>query len=341
MPAAMSAVRAWPTLGLAIVDWPDLAHHFELEYGPATDGDALGGVDGSRSALVVERLRSRGTAASAGLVSAGRHKTTSWSFSLGEASSEPIRGALAVRGTFGKSLVQSLIVEPLLTIAMARHGRALLPAAGIVLDGGTLLLAGASRSGKSSLAVRAWARGERLLGDDRIIVTGDGWALPFPRRLRLYPDLRSTAHAAFRQVGFGVQARLRAAGAVRGITRGWVGLPVLAPWTAVIEADGPARPLGRIVVIERDDSATGLRWLDGLEPVAARIAAVLDRDLRVIAAHNAAWADEAARTRGRVLDIARRSIAASGATCAVLIVPGRWPATYAIEAVEHEVGLGT
>ena len=139
MAASPSAVRAWPALGLAIEDWPDLTRHFEREYGPASTMD--------RPDLRIERLAAPAARPRAGPVKRARHKTTTWAVRLAEPSADPLVAALSIRGVFGRSLVQSLLVEPLLTVSMLRTGRALVPAAGLVVDDRALLA-------RRSIAVR-------------------------------------------------------------------------------------------------------------------------------------------------------------------------------------------
>jgi hypothetical protein len=189
--------------------------------------------------------------------------------------------------------------------------------------------------------MRGWSRGLRLLGDDRVIVSSDGLVSAFPRRIRLYPDLRSTAPDAYRRLTRRARLRLRATAGIRTITRGWVALPALAPWRAIVGTTTPAAPLGRMVVIERDNDATALRWIEGSEPALARLAAVVDRDLRTLSDHGTAWSEEASRVRARAIDVVGEAVDATRAACGVLVVPGLWPAPTALDAVERELGLST
>ena len=96
-----------------------------------------------------------------------------------------------------------------------------------------------------------------------------------------------------------------------------------------------------MVVIERDNDATELRWIEGREPAMARLAAVLDRDLRTLSDHGSAWSAEATRVRARAIDVVGEAVDATRAACGVLVVPGLWPAAAALDAVERELGLST
>jgi hypothetical protein len=338
MPPRGSATRVWPELRLAVDDWPDLAGHLEREYGPAVSA-ANGGTD-APIALRIGRLRSSSpseTGGAASAVSGARHKTTTWSLRLSPPEADPIRAELRIRGVFGRSLAQSNIIEPLIAASMSRREAALVPAAGIVVDDRVVLLSGASRSGKSTLAMRAWARGNAILGDDRVILTPDATVAPFPRRLRLYPDLRSTATGAYARVGARVRSSLRRAETIRRLTLGWIGLPVLVPAQRVLQ-DTPA-PLGRLVIIERRDDEEHLRWIDGLEPALDRLETVVRRDMRSLADHDAAWGRETGRVVARIRQIASAALGLTGAGTGVLVVPRHWPAPAALAAVERELGL--
>ncbi len=159
--------------------------------------------------------------------------------------------AIDVRGPLGLTLIQSYIVEPLLSLAAVRAGLALVPSAAIALNGKALLLIGRSRSGKSSLAARALAAGLRVLGDDQVLINPSQECLPFPRRLRVYPDLMRTAPAAFAALRPSARGALAALGRVNALTRGFVA-PPLRVKASSLGADTPTPlPIGEVVVIRR------------------------------------------------------------------------------------------
>ena len=82
------------------------------------------------------------------------------------------------------------IVEPLALFLLTRLGRTPVHAAGVVIDGTAVLLAGPSGSGKSSLALAAAARGLEVLSDDTAYVQREPklrvWGWPGP--IHVFPD---------------------------------------------------------------------------------------------------------------------------------------------------------
>jgi hypothetical protein len=197
----------------------------------------------------------------------GGHKTTSWSVSLGRADADPLRAVLALRGRprwFGVSLIQGFIVEPLISVAAAIGGHALLPAAAIAEEGGALLLIGRSRSGKSSLSARALALGRQVLGDDQVLIDAGGLITPFPRRMRVYDDLLETSPMAVRSLPPRVRLDLRLRRVVRLATRGFVAPSLAIPRNAFGDVqEAVAMPVHRIVVVRRSTSAQEL----SMEPI--------------------------------------------------------------------------
>ena len=90
------------------------------------------------------------------------------------------------------------VTDTLLLFLLARHGRVPLHAAGVIVQGRVLVLAGPSGSGKSSLALAALGRGLALLSDDTLYVQRDPvlrlWGLPRP--IHVFPrDAPSGRHA--------------------------------------------------------------------------------------------------------------------------------------------------
>jgi hypothetical protein len=76
------------------------------------------------------------------------------------------------------------VVDPLALFLLTRYGRVPLHAAGILVDGTAVLLAGRSGSGKSTLALTALGDGRTVLSDDTVYVQTRPalrvWGLPRP-----------------------------------------------------------------------------------------------------------------------------------------------------------------
>src|SRR4051794_24445741 len=179
--------------------------HFEREYGPAA------AADGTPQVVADIRLR-LGTRSATDLPHAGGHKTARWRVALGDPSEQPLRIAADVSGgppAFALSLVQGYYVEPLVAVALARAGRAALPSAGVLSPDGAVVVLGRSGTGKSSMSVHALAHGRGILGDDQVVIGDDGGCWPYPRRLRLYPDVRQTAPEAWRRLRASTRRTLR------------------------------------------------------------------------------------------------------------------------------------
>ncbi len=307
--------------------------HFAREYGPAADH----GPD--RSAQVEVDLRwALGTREERAATVAGGHKTVRWTAGLSEPGADPLRGSITLRGgppSFALSLVQGYFVEPLTGLAVSRSGGVLLPAAAIERDGGALLLIGRSRSGKSSLAARAIAADRGVLGDDQVVIGRGGECRPFPRRLRLYPDLEATAPAAHRGLPPAARVALVARRGARALSRGYVAPPVLIASSA-LGARRPQRPLPiqRVAVLERSRQERELV----AQPLAAdqvlEVARAVLEDQRLhLRAAGPAW--EAALTAASHEDLTRVAAALRDAPLVRLAVPAAWEAPQAIAALER------
>jgi hypothetical protein len=229
--------------------------YFRAEYGPAAlsqdaEKPAVPAVD----VLIGSRF-GEGTGTTAGHRELlGAHKLARWR-ALVPVTPElgTMRLAVAVRGPLGLALVQSSVIEPLISLAAVRAESVLLPGAAIAQGERTVLLIGRSRTGKTSLAARALGSGLRVLGDDQIIINADRECLPFPRRLRLYPDLSRTAPTAFAALQPSVRTKLAALGRVNALTRGFVAPPVsVSPSAFGANGNASVRVLiGEVVVVRR------------------------------------------------------------------------------------------
>jgi hypothetical protein len=309
--------------------------HFEREYGPPERAEHVD--------VEADVRRSPRPPMGAG---AGGHKTARWQVTLSDPGERPLRAGVAVGGgpaSFALSLVQGYYVEPLVGVALARAGFTALPSAAVVAGDGALVIMGRSRSGKSSVSVRQLTAGRALLGDDQVVIGPDGGCWRYPRRLRVYPDIRWTAPAAWARLRPSTRRTLLARAALRRLTRGFV-----APSLAVPNSElGPPAPHGRraatgLLVVERsDDDALVETRRD-----AAWAAGVAGELLAAQRERLSALADE--RWRAAIRDAEERERAVLAAwlervPITGLAIPRRWDAPTAIGTLAERVerGLGT
>ncbi len=310
--------------------------HFVREYGPAADEPDPAGVEAD---LHWERTpRSTGHA-----LVAGGHKTARWRVGLSSPDADPLRASIALQGgppSFALSLVQGYFVEPLIAVSAARSDMVLLAGAAVEEGGGALLLVGRSRSGKSSLTARAIASGRGVLGDDQVLVDRSGRCWPFPRRIRVYSDLRSTAPAAHAHLNRRSQLALEARRVAKATSRGAVAPSLLldpaqlGPWRR-----SEPLPIRRVVVIERSPSASVL----AIEPIGS--AEAIDAALAALAAQREHLVG-ASTAWNATLDATLRSekdsltCAFAHASTARMAVPAAWCAPRAIAELDEWLNGG-
>ena len=190
------------------------------------------------------------------------YKTVRWQVDLSAQDAPVLEARISLHGrprAFARSLVQGLLVEPLLSVAAGRAGSLLLPAAAFGDERGVVVVLGRSRSGKTSLSMHALALGTQVLGDDQVAIGADGLCRPFSRRLRVYSDLRKTVPLAWRRLPRGAAAGLTGLGLLRRASRGRVAPPLLVP-RSIFKGRAPvAGPIRRVVIMERPGSAGDLR----------------------------------------------------------------------------------
>jgi hypothetical protein len=269
----------------------------------------------------------------------GTHKLARWRASVPlRCDADTLSVAVDVRGPLGLALVQSYVIEPLMSLAAIRAGSVLLPGAAIARGGDALLLIGRSRSGKSSLAARALAAGLHVLGDDQVVIDVRGECRPFPRRLRLYPDVALTAPAAFAALPPSVRRRLTALRRVNALTRGYVAPPVsVSPSSLAADANGGAPiGLGEVVVIHRapvDDLTFECLDRGEVEAEAEDVLRAQRSKIFSVAGVPAAYESLLAQERAIV------SRALSAAPARRVLVPTAWPAERAVGALARELEL--
>src|SRR3989304_1480181 len=135
--------------------------------------------------------------------------------------------------SFARPLARGYAMEPLVSIVAAEHGQALVPSAGVARPTGVTLILGRSRAGKSTLMARLMAAGHEVLGDDQLFLDASGACVAFPRRLRFYPDLETTAPAAYARMPAAIRRRLRLMGLLSTVTRGHIRPSLAVDRTAI------------------------------------------------------------------------------------------------------------
>jgi hypothetical protein len=305
--------------------------HFAREYGPPAGGADPVGVE-------VDLRWARTRRSKSPVLVAGGHKTARWRVDLSAPDADPLRASIALAGgppSFALSLVQGYFVEPLIAVCAARSGSVMLAGAAVEDDGGALLLVGRSRSGKSSLMARAIARGGQVLGDDQVLVDRSGTCWPFPRRIRVYSDLRRTAPAAHAHLGRRSRIALAARRIAKAASRG-----AIAPSLLLDPAQlGPWRsprplPIRRVVVIERSPRACDLATESIAPPDAIEAAlAVLALQRERLTGTSMAW--DAALAATLRIEKAALALAFANAPTSRLSVPVAWSAPQAIAALDE------
>jgi hypothetical protein len=334
-PAIQREYAFGPSVRLRLGGSASAQAHFDREYGPAA---AAGGTP-EVEADVRFALAATGAA---GFPAAGGHKTARWRVELGDPSERPLRVAISVSGgppAFALSLVQGYHVEPLVAVGLARAGFVALPSAGVLSTDGALIVMGRSGSGKSSVSVRALAGGRGILGDDQVVIASDGGCWPYPRRLRLYPDVQHTAPEAWRRLRPSTRRTLRLRGVLRQASRGFVA-PSLAVGVSELRAPVPNERVraARLVVVERSSDVQVLTELERDAGWAAQAATgvLADQRTRFLEAADARW-------RAALRDAAEREAEVLRAwleplPIAQLQIPRAWDAPRAVAALADRLG---
>jgi len=203
-----------------------------------------------------------------------------------------------------------------------------------------VILLGRSGAGKTSIVARALAAGQPALGDDQIILTREGGVRPWPRRLRVYPDLRATAPNAVRRLGRRRRAALDALAALRRATQGWVAPSLPLNWQELgaEPITGPV-PACRVVVLERGGTTDDV----AAEPLSGDAVAALARE--ILREQRERFAELAGpRWRTAVADAERDESALLTPVLADLpaerwTVPVAWPAPTAVAALAARLGI--
>jgi hypothetical protein len=155
----------------------------------------------------------------------GRHKILRWRVGIAGIDESTTRIAFEGGGQMVISFLQTFYAEPLLRLKFASRGYALVHAACVARDGGSVLFPAGSAVGKSTLTLQHAAEGYPVQGDNYVILAPDGRTLAFPRRMRIYSDLKRTAPQVFGKLPAAEQRRLRAAGIIKRLSAGYSNQP--------------------------------------------------------------------------------------------------------------------
>jgi hypothetical protein len=334
---AADLYRFGPGLTVSIRGERRARAYFRAEYGAASV--ATGSEPPAVEAVIGARTRPSVSTAMPEPELVGAHKLARWRASVPvRPDLDTMRVAVAVRGPLGLALVQSTVIEPLVSLAAVRAESVLLPGAAIAQGDRTVLLLGRSRSGKTSLAARALAAGLRVLGDDQVIINADRECLPFPRRLRLYPDLSRTAPAAFATLGPSVRTRLAALGRVNALTGGFVAPPVSVSASAIARnpSDAGRMLIGEVVVVHRARvDALTLEPLDPAELADEADEVLLGQRSEIFKVPGVRAAYEALLAHERAII----ACALAAAPARRVLVPDSWSSEQAVGALARELEL--
>lgn len=320
-----------PALSLKISGGRAARRHFAAEYG-AVRGTVVGTPDVRIGVRFAARLPAD--------TPHGGHKTVRWAVAVGPHDG-PLTADVVLVGaprSFGLSLVQGFVVEPLASLAAARAGQVLLPAAALADDSSAVLVIGRSRSGKTSVVARAVAAGHRALGDDQVLVDALGQVRSWPRRLRVYPDLRTTAPAAVRALPVRKRLRLTALAAVDRASGGWIAPSLPLAWGDLggSATQGPV-PVGRVVVVERGGASSAI------EVTALGTSAVISLAREVLREQRSRLRAMMGNEADAVLRVAEEQEAStlrralSDVPAELWTVPAGWPAPVAVSALAERL----
>ena len=305
--------------------------HFRAEYGAARGGP------NPAADLVVTFARTSPGA----LGFAARYRSLRWRVALEPFGNGPLHATIDLRGmprSFGLSLLQGYVVEPLLGLLAPAAGHVLLPAAAVQTERGALLLIGRSRSGKSSLVARTAASGTAVLGDDHVLVGADG-CRSFPRRLRLYPDIAQTAPAAHAALPARTRLALRALGFLRTASGGSLAPPVRVPVEMLGAVLREPAQLAQVVVLERREvPRLSAEALSGDELVADAMAVLRDQRRALEQVDDPRWCEPLGRALSVEESLLQKSFARVD-DLRRLVVPTRLPARESVAAIAAELAI--
>lgn len=155
----------------------------------------------------------------------GRHKIVRWRISVAGLCEDTTYVGFEGSGQLVISFLQTFYVEPLLRLKFAARDHALVHAASLAKGDLSVLFPAGSAVGKSTMTLQHAAAGQGVQGDNYVVVTPEGRTLAFPRRMRVYSDLAAINPEVYAMLPRRERIRLRWAGIVRRLSRGYANLP--------------------------------------------------------------------------------------------------------------------
>ena len=235
-----------PGIGVRIVAASSAAlSYFDAEYGRlANDGcpDLRLDVYVGKYGRIVESLPS---GASDWVVHRRRHKLTRWTIGFSGLEEERTRVAFEGQGLMVLPYLQNFYLEPLLRIKFLQAGHALVHGSSLIKGANSVLFPGGSRVGKTSLTLQQALKGKAIQGDNCVIVTPKGQTFAFPRRLRIYSDLRRTYPDAYHRLRLRERIRLRLANLLKDLSFGYAN-PATRLGIQTFVPDCTIRPIARL-----------------------------------------------------------------------------------------------
>jgi hypothetical protein len=168
-----------------------------------------------------QAVASLASQASHWLVYERRHKLAKWRVALSGLDEERTRLAFEGKGAMLLPYLQNFYVEPLLRIKVLQAGYALVHGSAVMKGAKSVLFPGGSRVGKTMLTLRQATQGKAIQGDNCVILSPKGDTFAFPRRLRIYSDLRRADPIAYGRLPRRERIRLTIAGSIRSLSFGY------------------------------------------------------------------------------------------------------------------------
>ncbi len=224
----------------------------------------------------------------------GRHKTIRWRIAVCGLDNETTRLVFDGMGAMAISFLQTFYLEPLLRFKILQAGCALVHGCTLVSGTKSVLFPGGTAVGKTTLMLSQAMRGGKVQGDNYVIVTPKGETYAFPRRLRIYSDLRRTNTEAYRGLPLGERMRLRANALIKVFSLGYANFPRRLSIEQLVpeyKIDLNAVRLGSLFVLTADEG----RELTGPNPL------TLDEIIQRIQVINGSEGDRLAKVVGPYL----------------------------------------